>query len=133
MPICTEKWRADISQFHSLTRPVRVITLLRHGFSKMQIIFWFFFNLFCCLFLRQHGSIEVNPGLKKKATVEHFSCCHGNLNRLAAHDYKKVSLLEVYNDKKNGLCSCSLPLAILRWLPKIFVKLWSSNNWHESE
>ena len=97
MPICTEQWHADIGQFHSLTHPVRVINLLRRGFSKIQNIFSFFFNLFYCLFLRQHGDVEVNPGPKKKASVEHFSFCHWNVNSLAAHDYKKVSLLEGYN------------------------------------
>ena len=29
--------------------------------------------------------------------MKHFSCCHWNVNRLAAHDYKKVLLLEAYN------------------------------------
>ena len=76
MPICTEQWCADVGQFHSLTNAVTVINLLRRGFSKIQNIFLFFFNLFCCLFLRQHGDIEVNPGPKKKAVAEHFSCCH---------------------------------------------------------
>ena len=96
MSICTEQWRADIAQFHSLTHPIRVISFLRQGFSKIQNIFSFLFNMFCCLFLRQHGDIEVNPGRKKKAAVEYFSCCHWNVNRLAAHDYKKVLLLEAY-------------------------------------
>ena len=63
----------------------------------MQNIFLLFFNLFCCLFLWQHGDVEINPGPKKKAAVEHFLCCHWNTNNLAAHDYKKVSLLEAYN------------------------------------
>ena len=97
MPICTEQRRADIGQFHSLTHPIREINLLRCGFSETQNIFTFFFNLFCFLFLRQYSDIEVNPGPKKKAAVEHFSCCHWNVNSLAAHDYKKVSLLEAYN------------------------------------
>ena len=96
MPICNEQWREDIGQFHLLTSPIRVINLLIRGFSKLQNIFSFFFNLFCCLFLQQHGDIEVNPRPKKKAAVEHFSCCHWNVNSLAAHDYKKFSLLE-YN------------------------------------
>ena len=97
MPICTDQCRADIGQFHSLTHPIRVINLLCRGFSKIQNIFLFFFNLFCCLFLRQRGDIEVNPGPKKKAAVKHFPYCHWNVNSLAAHDYKKVSLLEAYN------------------------------------
>ena len=74
MSICTEQWCADTDQFYSLTHPIRVINLLRRGFSKIQNIFLFFFNLFSCLFLRKHGDIEVNPGPRKKAAVEHFSC-----------------------------------------------------------
>ena len=70
MPICTEQWRADIGQIHSLTHSIRVINLLRCGFSKIQNIFSFFFNLFCCLFLQQHGDIEVNPRPKKKSAAE---------------------------------------------------------------
>ena len=97
MPICTEQWRPDIGQFYSLTHPVRVINILRRGFSKIQNVFSFFFNLFCCLLLRQNGDIEVNPAPKKKAAAEHFSCCHWNVNSLAAHDYQKVSILEAYN------------------------------------
>ena len=96
MPICTEQWRADIDQFHSSTHPVRVINLLRCGFSKIQIILSFFLKLFCCLFLRQHDDIEVSPGPKKKAAFEHFPCCHWNVNSLAAHHYKKFLLLEAY-------------------------------------
>ena len=56
-----------------------------------------FFNAFCCLFLPQHGDMEINPGPKKKTVVEHFSCCHWNVISLAAHDYKKVSLPDAYN------------------------------------
>ena len=47
--------------------------------------------------MQQHGDIEVNPRPKKKAAVEHFSYCYWNVNSLAAHNYKKVSLLEAYN------------------------------------
>ena len=34
---------------------------------------------------------------KEKAAVEHFSCCRWNVNSVAAHDYKNVSLLDAYN------------------------------------
>ena len=69
MPIYTEQWRTGISQFYSLTHPIRVSNLLWRGFSRIQNIFSFFFNLFCCLFLRQHDDIEVNLGPEKKAVV----------------------------------------------------------------
>ena len=68
MPICTEQWHVDIGQFHSLTHPIIVINLLHRGFLKMQSFFIFFFNLFCCLFLWQHGDIEVNPRPKKSCS-----------------------------------------------------------------
>ena len=45
----------------------------------------------------QHGDIEVNLEPREKAAVEHFSSCHWNVNRLATHESKKVSLLEAYN------------------------------------
>ena len=34
---------------------------------------------------------------QRKAAAEHFSFCHWNVNSLAAHNYKKVSLLEANN------------------------------------
>ena len=77
MSICTEQWRADIGQFQSLTHPIGVTNLLRHGFSKIENIFSFFFNLFCCLFLRQYGDIEVNPGPKKKLQSSIFHAAIG--------------------------------------------------------
>ena len=91
MPVCTAKWRADIGQFLSLTHPIRVINLLCRSFSKIQNILSFFFN-----FLWQQGD-NVNPGPQKKAAVKHFSCCHWNVNSLAAKDYKTALLLEAYN------------------------------------
>ena len=33
----------------------------------------------------------------EKSCIKHFSCCHCNVNGIAAHDYKKVLLLEIYN------------------------------------
>ena len=32
--------------------------------------------------------------IKEKAAVEHFSCCHWNVNSIAAHDYKKFHYLK---------------------------------------
>ena len=92
MTICTEQWRADFGQFYLLTHPTRVMNLSLGNSLKTQNIFLFFFNLLCCLFLRQHSVTDV----KNKAAVEHFSCSHWNVNSLAAHDYQ-VLLLEPYN------------------------------------
>ena len=65
----------------------RFITL--RFFKNTKYILILYFNLFCCLFLRHHGDIEVNSGLS--------IFCRWNVNSLAAHDYKKVSLLDAYN------------------------------------
>ena len=72
--------------------------------SDQFITFWFFKNtkyfqfffcyLFFCLFLRQKGDINVNPGLKKTTVREHFSCCHWNVNSLAVHNFKKFHYLK---------------------------------------
>ena len=91
--ICTEQWRADVGQFHLLLQPIRRIKSSLGSSLNIQNIFMFFFNLFCCLFLQQHRDIDV----KNRATVEHFSCCHCNVNGLATHDCKKALLLEAYN------------------------------------
>ena len=96
MPVCTAKWRADISQFLSLTHPIRVINLLCRSFSKIQNILSFFFNLFWCLFLVA-TRWQCKSWPQKKAAVKHFSCCHWNVNSLAAKDYKTALLLEAYN------------------------------------
>ena len=98
MVICNEKQRTDIGQFHSLTHPIGVINLLFCDFSKIQKnIISLFLNFFCCLFLQQHSDIKVHPRPKKKAAVEHFSCCHWNINSLSVYYYNKVLLLEAYN------------------------------------
>ena len=73
--------------------PKRVTNLSFFGFSKIQNIFCFFY-LFFCLFLRQQGDFNVNPGPKKKTVCEHFSCCHWNVNSLAVHNYKKFHYLK---------------------------------------
>ena len=96
MPIFTEQWRADIGQFHFLTHPIKVIYLSLHSYSKIRNIFSLFFIIFCCLFL-QNDHIEGNCGPKKKSVVEYFSSYNWKVNSLAAHGYKKVSLLETPN------------------------------------
>ena len=65
-------------------------------FQKDKIFYHSFLISFDVYFLWQQGDI-VNPGPQKKAAVKHFSCCHWNVNSLAANDYKTASLLEAYN------------------------------------
>ena len=43
------------------------------------------------------GDIELNPGPNKTNSTCKFSVCHWNLNSLAAHNFEKVGLLEVFN------------------------------------
>ena len=40
--------------------------------------------------------IEKNPGPKTKS-CQSFSVCHWNLNSISAHNFSKMSLLQVYN------------------------------------
>ena len=54
--------------------------------------------IFCVLIvLIICGDIELNPGPKKDKSCDNFSLSHWNLNNIAAHDFSKLSLLEVYN------------------------------------
>ena len=43
------------------------------------------------LLITYSGDIETNPGPKKNTKI---SFCHWNLNRIAAHNFSKVSLLQ---------------------------------------
>ena len=66
--------------------------------------------IFTSLLLFMSGDIELNPGPIKTnsffflvwarrppPSASRFSVCHWNLNSLAAHNFKKVALLEAYN------------------------------------
>ena len=53
-----------------------------------------FYSTTICLLLVQHGDIEINPRPRKKQP-QYFSCCHGNVNSLLAHN--KISQLTTYN------------------------------------
>ena len=51
--------------------------------------------LLCKLHINLSGDIELNPG-PKSTSCEYFSVCHWNLNRISAHNFSKVSLLNAY-------------------------------------
>ena len=55
----------------------------------------FFYISFSSLVLKA-GDIELNPG-PKKIPYSYFSCCHCNVNSLAADNYFKVPALKAYN------------------------------------
>ena len=56
----------------------------------------FFYNIFLSIFVLKVGDIELNPE-PKKIPYSYFSCCHWNVNSLAADNYSKVSALKAYN------------------------------------
>ena len=57
------------------------------------------------LLLITSGDIETNPGPKKQSCLKFF---HWNLNRLAAHDFIKLPLIEAYIATSNFdlVCVC---------------------------
>ena len=74
MSISTDQWRASIGLFYGQVHGHIRITL---SIGKLK-----------------HGDVEINPGPKKKE-ARFFSCFHGNVNSILAHN--KLSLLEAYN------------------------------------
>ena len=55
------------------------------------------------LLLIRSGDVETNPGPKKQSYLKTF---HWNLNGLAAHDFVKVQLIEVYIATNNFYTLC---------------------------
>ena len=60
-------------------------------------------TIFSKILLVNSGDIETNPGPRKSSPIKF---CHWNLNGLAAHDFIKVPLIEVFisTDNYNILC-----------------------------
>ena len=59
-------------------------------------------HILSCLLLLQliyAGDTEVNPSPRKRDFCYNLSLCHWNLNRIAAHNFSKFTLLEAYNMK----------------------------------
>ena len=56
----------------------------------------FFYNILLSIFILKAGDIELNPG-PKKIPYSYFSCCHWNVNSLAADNYSKVLALKAHN------------------------------------
>ena len=50
--------------------------------------------LYFCYILLTHGDTEVNSGPKSNCSTS-FSCCHWNLNSVTAHNYIKLSSLQM--------------------------------------
>ena len=96
MPVNIDQWHAGIGRFHSRI----VISKTKNNFSDPIIIFKcmlaFFYNIFLSIFILKAGDIELNPG-PKKIPYSYFSCCHWNVDSLAADNYSKVLALKAYN------------------------------------
>ena len=64
------------------------VSLYTFSFISLEIFFAFKLLLILC------GDIEVNPGPGHWTSL---SFCHWNLNRISAHDFVKILLLEAFN------------------------------------
>ena len=61
--------------------------------SDIVTAFWRYISV---ILLLLSGDIETNPG-PDPGYLNSFSFCHWNLNSIAAHNFIKMSLLQVYN------------------------------------
>ena len=64
------------------------------SFIFLQLSFRF---VFVILILLTYGDIESNSGPRKRDSRYNFLVCHWNLKSMAAHNFEKINLLEVYN------------------------------------
>ena len=100
MPVNVLQWRAGIGNFYNYTHPQ--IKIKYYSLFKVSIrsfLSAFYYNLFLQNTLIEHGDIELNPGPNKK--TKPLSCCHWNVNSLAAHKFLKKSSIEAYNSIRN--------------------------------
>ena len=112
MPVSVQQWRVEIGTFscrYILRYPQNCNFFMKGKTVVVGFTFGFMLNFFvtlyiCCILLT-HGDIEVNPGPKKNCSTS-FSFCHWNLNSVIAHNYIKLSSLQVYNSvyKHDVIC-----------------------------
>ena len=69
--------------------------LLSFNFDLRLILMNFFYSFFSENLLLLHGDIEANPSPNKK--YKSFTCCHWNINSLAANNMLKLSSIAAYN------------------------------------
>ena len=95
MPVSITECRVDTGIF--CTRLPRVSkslsALLLSNYCTIAVYFvsCMALTLFIC------GDMELNPGPKNTKSSYNVWLCHWNLNSLSAHDFSKLSLIEVYN------------------------------------
>ena len=92
------QWRVEIGIFNA-TSKARYFK--RKSLRVAAPVFRFFsfgFRFVCILLiLFVCGDVELNPGPKNRNSSYNFSTCHWNLNRITAHNFSKVNLLQAYN------------------------------------
>ena len=94
------QWCAGVGNFYNYTHPqIKIKYSSLFNVSIRSFLSAFYYNLFLQNILIQHGDIELNPGPNKKNKP--LSCCHWNVNSLAAHKFLKKSSLEAYNSIHN--------------------------------
>ena len=99
MPVNVLQWRAGIGNVFNYTHPQIKINCASHLSFNIRNVLSFFSNLFLQNFLIQHGDIESDPGPNRKHKP--LTCCHWNVNSLAAHKFLKKSSIEAYNSIHN--------------------------------
>ena len=97
MSINVMQWRPGIENFYRHVHPLIKMNkkLLSFSFDLRLILMNFFYSFFSEILLLLHGDIETNPDPNKK--YKSFTCCHWNVNSLAAHNMLKLSSIAAYN------------------------------------
>ena len=88
MPVNVLQWCAGIGNFYNYTHPQ--IKIKHYSLFKVSVrsfLSAFYYNLFLQNILIQHGDIELNMAILKK--TKPLSCCHWNVNSLAATNFFK--------------------------------------------
>ena len=62
----------------------------------ISVIFYYFLEIYISDILLLSGDVEINPDTDP-GYLNSLSSCYGNLNSIAAHNFVKMSLLQVYN------------------------------------
>ena len=74
----------------------------KHIFIYLHLALYIFMTVvylryiwLCSILVKLRGYVEENPG-PKPMPCQSFSVCHWNVNRVSAHNFRKVSLLRAY-------------------------------------
>ena len=91
------QWRAGTGNFCRYAHPLIKINrnFLSFNFDLRLILMNFFCSSFSENLLLLHGDIKTNSDPNKKC--KSFTCCHWNVNSLAAHNMLKLSSIAAYS------------------------------------